>query len=270
MQVVLPADEGDIEAASAVLMNRGALVVDRRPIASGRVLLYARFVEEGEAERVVASLRSEGWSAAARPDGGGHLAAWETHTRPVRISEHLWVCFPWSEFDRGQAPTVVEIDPDRAFGTGSHPSTWLLLTELAGRILGGETVLDVGCGSGVLSVSAAKLGASSVTAIDLREVAVTTTRANAVRNGVHHKLRALHQHLATVHGAFDVVVANIGAETLVELAPDLQSRLASGGWLGLSGLSVAQVSKVSAAFRQGEVIAVPEMDDWAAVVVGKP
>jgi ribosomal protein L11 methyltransferase len=270
MHVVLPADEDDAEAACALLVGKGAPVVDRRPIAPGRVLLYARFVDEGQAERVVTSLRSEGWSAAARPESGGHLATWQSHTGPVRISERLWVCFPWSEFDRAQAPAVVEIDPDRAFGTGGHPSTRLLLTEMAARIRGGEAVLDVGCGSGVLSVSAAKLGAGTVTAIDLRQVAVTTTQANARRNGVQDKVRPLHQSLATVPGSFDVVLANIGAETLVELALDLQQRLTSGGWLGLSGLSVAQVSKVSAAFGEVEAVAVPELDDWAAVVLIKP
>jgi ribosomal protein L11 methyltransferase len=269
VHVVLAANEGASEAASAVLLARGAHGVERRPIGPGRVLVCGQFIEDGDAERVVAALRSEGWPAAARPDGGGHLTAWENHTRPVRVSDRLWVCFPWSEFDRAQAPAVVEIDPDRAFGTGDHPSTRLLLAELADRVRGGEAVLDVGCGSGVLSISAARLGADKVTAIDLRRVAVTTTEANAARNGVGDKLCALHGPLGAVMGTFDVVVANIGAETLVELAADVQSRVASGGWVGLSGLSVAQVSKVVAAFWDLDVVSVPELDDWAAVVLTK-
>jgi ribosomal protein L11 methyltransferase len=233
------------------------------------MLLYAGFAEDGMAERVTEDLRADGWPATSRPEGGGHLAAWEAHTRPVPISDALWVCFPWSEFDRTAVPLVAEIDPGRAFGTGGHPSTILLLSELAARLRGGETVLDVGCGSGVLSISAAKLGAGGVTAIDVREVAVETTLANASRNGVADLVDASTEsigELGQLGRQFDVVVANIGAHPLVEMAPKLQSCLAPEGWIGLSGLSPAQVSIVAAAFPLVEVLATPQLDDWAAVV----
>jgi ribosomal protein L11 methyltransferase len=264
--VVLAADERDIPAAWAGLTDRGAVTVDQRPLGLGRTLLYARFGEEGMAERVSEALRADGWPATVRPESGGHLAAWEAHTRPVPISDALWVCFPWSEFDRAAVPLVAEIDPGRAFGTGGHPSTMLLLTEMAARLRGGQTVLDLGCGSGVLSISAAKLGAKRVTAIDVRDVAVETTLANASRNGVAEVIEASTDPIGQLRRQFDVVVANIGAQPLVDMATEVQSCLAPGGWIGLSGLSPAQVSIVAAAYPLVEVVAIPQLDDWAAVV----
>jgi ribosomal protein L11 methylase PrmA len=264
--VVLAADEKDVAKASASLAHRGAATVDQRPVGRGRNLLYARFAEEGIAERVTEALRADGWPAAVMPEGGGHLAAWQTHTRPVPISDTLWVCFPWSEFDRTEAPLVAEIDPGRAFGTGGHPSTRLLLIELAARLRGGETVLDVGCGSGVLAISAAKLGAKRVTAVDIRDVAVKTTLANASRNGVAAIIEGSADPIGQLGRQFDVVVANIGAQPLIDMATEMQSCLNPEGWIGLSGLSPAQLSIVAAAYGQLDVVTTPQLDDWAAVV----
>jgi ribosomal protein L11 methyltransferase len=142
-----------------------------------------------------------------------------------------------------------------------------LLIELVRRMQGGESVLDVGCGSGVLSVSAARLGAARVTAVDVDRRAIAATRANAARNDAGATVTASVTPVAALTGAFDVIVANIAAATLIELAPALQSRLASGGWLGLSGISPAQVSVVGAAYRSTDVVATPTEGDWAALVV---
>jgi ribosomal protein L11 methyltransferase len=215
-------------------------------------------------------VRAEGWPAVVRPAAGGHLAAWLASTRPLVIGDRLWVCFPWSEFDRDAAPAVVEIDTGRAFGAGNHPSTRLLLVELAGRLRGGETVLDVGCGSGVLSVCAARLGARSVVAVDIDPAALEATTANAARNDVEAVVEVSGAPVETLPGTFDVIVANIGAATLIGLAPAVRSRLAPLGWIGLSGLSPAQVSVVAAAYSDVDVVSVPTDDDWAAIVASRP
>ncbi len=265
--VVVAASTGSSRAAVGELRSRGATGVDAWPVTSDRALLYGRFADDASAARVVADLRASGWPAVLRPLGGGHLAAWHANTRPVVVEDRLWVCFPWTEVDRSTTALLVEIDPGAAFGAGGHPSTRLLLVELARRMRGGESVLDVGCGSGVLSVSAARLGAASVTAVDVDERAIASTRANAARNGTSATVAASTTPVAALTGSFDVIVANIGAATLVELGPALRTRLAAGGWLGLRGLSPAQVPRVAAAYPSTRVVAMPTHDDWAAVVV---
>jgi ribosomal protein L11 methyltransferase len=245
----------------------GATVVVAAP---GGVLVHARYTSAATAGDVVAQLRAEQWAAVARPNGGGHLAAWQRHTAPVVVAGALWVCFPWTEADRSGAAVVVDIDPGSAFGAGRHPSTRLLLAELVQRLQGGEAVLDVGCGSGVLAVSAARLGAAFVRAVDVDDAAIVSTRANAARNRVAELIDATAMPVTDVRGTYDVIVANIGASTLVELAPALQARLAPEAWLGLSGLSPAQVSRVAAAYPSTRVIATPTEGDWAAVIAAAP
>lgn len=265
--VVVAAATGESGAASRELRARGATPVDERLVAANRALVYGGFDDLTRARCVVTDLRGRGWPAVVRPLGGGHLAAWHANTRPVIVAGRLWVCFPWTELDRSRAPLLVEIDPGSAFGAGGHPTTRLLLGELVQRVQGGESVLDVGCGSGVLSVSAARLGAGSVLAVDVDDGAMAATRANAVRNHVAATVVAAATPVAELAGRFDVIVANIAAATLVELAAPLQSLLAPNGWMGLSGLSPAQVSVVAAAYPRTRVVTTPTDDDWAAVVV---
>jgi ribosomal protein L11 methyltransferase len=105
-----------------------------------------------------------------------------------------------------------------------------------------------------------------VTALDVRDVAVDMTRTNAARNGVAERVDASKRSVSDLDEVFDVVVANIGAPTLIDLASDVEARSASGGWIGLSGLSPAQVSMVAAAYRQVNVVATPQLDDWSAVI----
>jgi ribosomal protein L11 methyltransferase len=268
--VIVAARPDETDAAVAALVAHAGGAIEERPMGGNRILVYGHFADEQSAGAAVVALRSAGWPAAVRPLAGGHLTAWRNHTRPIDVRGRVWVCFPWSEFDRDQAPLVVEIDPGRAFGTGAHPSTLLLLRELADRLVGGEAVLDVGCGSGVLAVTAARLGAGSVLATDVRDEALAVTRANAARNGVAGAIELFTTPIDELDAVFDAIVANIGAATLIGLAPALQARLAPGGWLGLSGLSPAQVSEVAAAYDRVQVVSLPTDDDWAAIVLAPP
>lgn len=266
MQVVVAASESEIDAAQRDLRAREAGAVESRPIGRGRWLVYGTYADDTVAEGKAAHLRDTGWPAVTRPEGGGHLAAWQRHNRPVIIDDRLWVCFPWSEFDRDAAPEVVEIEPGLAFGSGGHPSTTLLLRALAARVRGGERVLDVGCGSGVLAIAAARLGAAHVRALDIAPAAVEMTARNARRNGVAARIDVSMAAVGDVAGTFDVVVANIGAATLTALASHVRSRVAPGGWVGLSGLSPAQLSVTAAAYRPLVVEATLTDDDWAAII----
>jgi ribosomal protein L11 methyltransferase len=155
---------------------------------------------------------------------------------------------------------VVEIDPGRVFGHGGHPTTRLLLEDLAERLVGGERVLDVGCGSGVLSVAAALLGAGEVVGIDIDPDAVTVTHENAARNGVEVTVSTTPLH--EIDGRYDLVLANIGADVLIDLAPELQR---VGGTLLLSGVLAERAGEVAASYAG--TATVRELDGWVAIVV---
>jgi hypothetical protein len=172
--VAVATDGAGAAAAAAALVELGAVTVVRHAAGRGRVLVHGGFGATGGSAgaiaRVVAELRERGWSAVDRPAGGGHLSAWRANSAPLRIGPRLMVCFPWTELDRdalAAGVAVVEIDPGAGFGTGGHPSTRLLLAALEARLRGGERVADVGCGSGVLAVAAARLGALHLSAVEL-------------------------------------------------------------------------------------------------------
>jgi ribosomal protein L11 methyltransferase len=159
---------------------------------------------------------------------------------PIRVSARLWVVPSWHVPPEPEAINLV-LDPGLAFGTGSHPSTRLCLQWLDRTIGGGETVLDYGCGSGILAIAALKLGARNVVGVDIDPDAVAAARANARRNGVEGQF---FDALAPLTFTADVVVANILANPLKLLAPLLVSRIRRGGQLALSGILPDQASEI--------------------------
>lgn len=170
----------------------------------------------------------------------------------------LWIGASWH-----CAPTdkpVVRLDPGLAFGTGSHPSTRLMLDFVGRTVQGGERVLDYGCGSGILAIAAARLGARSVDAVDVDALAVDTTRDNALRNGV--PVRAFGPDRLPP-GTYDLVLSNILAQPLIVLAPLLAARIAPGGRLALAGLLAGQADEVAAAYADALGLRVEgRVDDW--------
>ena len=195
--------------------------------------------------------------AAALPDGPSPrfevLAdqAWERvwlqDFRPMRFGRRLWVC-PGG-LPAGAADAVrIELAPGLAFGTGTHPTTALCLEWLDGQDLAGCSVVDYGCGSGILAVAAAKLGAAHVVAVDIDPQALIATRDNALRNGVAGTVSVTGEPALAPRCA-DVLLANILAGPLVELAPRFAEALVPGGRLALSGLLPGQADAVTAAYR---------------------
>ena len=200
-------------------------------------------------------------------DDRAALDAWKVHAEPVRIGDVVIVP-SWFDLARvrvempGGSRATISLDPGDAFGSGSHPSTRRCVDALQRLVRPGGSVLDVGCGSGVLAVVAAVLGASPVVAIDVAPEAVRATLENAARNGV--TVDARHQLIDDVGGSYDVVVANIGALTLVDMASSL--RRVTGEHLVLAGLLTEQVPEVVRAIGL-EVVEVLEEDGWSAPVL---
>ena len=172
--------------------------------------------------------------------------AWLEHFRPMRFGRRLWICPTGYEPPEPAAVNVL-LDPGLAFGTGTHPTTALCLEWLDGLELAGQTVTDVGCGSGILAISALKLGAVSAYGIDIDPQALTASAENARKNAVEDRL-SLGYPADGSQAPADVVVANILAGPLVELADDILALLKPGGHLALSGLLADQAATVQAAY----------------------
>jgi len=168
----------------------------------------------------------------------------QSQFEPICVSPRLWIVPSWHTPPDAKA-TVLVVDPGMAFGTGSHPTTRLCLEWLERRVYSGASVLDYGCGSGILAIAAAKLGASRVVGVDLDPQAVTASASNAQRNAVRARFQDARDVLS---GNFDIVVANILANPLKILAPALCAYVRPGGCLALSGILVEQTDELIAAY----------------------
>lgn len=232
------------------------------PRPSRRVLVRAWFAVLPEAERLREILAGRALAEATwehLPDQDW-AETWKEHFQPVRVSERLVVAAPWHE-----VPGALVIEPGNAFGTGEHPSTRACLRFVDRLARPGATLLDVGCGSGVLALAGAKLGMRAE-GIDTDPDAVRAAEAAAAANGLTARFSTTR--LAQVRGRFDLVVANLYAEVLAELAADLL-RLA-GGPIGCAGILADRAGLVKAALA-GRPLWEEEVEgDWVALLFGGP
>lgn len=265
LAVEVPAAEVDL--ASGLLWLAGAGAIEERPAPDGGVTLVAAVPSE-EAVRHRLGGRWPVRSLPVEPE-----ERWRDAWRPWAVAVPvdapgggLVVAPPWLGVEDVPAERVVRVDPGGAFGHGAHPTTRLALDLLARQVRPGDRVLDVGSGSGVLSVVAARLGAAEVVAVDTDPEARRVTTDNAVRNQLAVEVVA---GLDTVTGTFDVVVANLDAPTLVALGPSIAARAVPGASVILTGVLVDRADAVAAACG-GTVVHRAEREGWAAIVLWPP
>ncbi len=205
------------------------------------------------------------------------MASWKQHYRPIQIGKRLLILPAWIE-DPQQGRIAVKIDPSMAFGTGTHPTTQLCMELLESTVTPGQPVIDVGCGSGILSIGAVKLGASHALAVDIDNAAVISTRENAQANGVLDKIETGIGSVQEVRdGQFSIrqaplVLANILAPVIIRLFDaGLADLLAPGGKMVLSGiLDVQAQDVVNAAEARGlKKIEQKQINDWVAIWLEK-
>ena len=189
--------------------------------------------------------------------------AWMDQFQPMRFGRRLWVCPSWSEIDAPDA-VVLQLDPGLAFGTGTHPTTALCLEWLDSQPLAGATVLDYGCGSGILAIAALLLGAERAIAVDNDPQALLATRDNAVRNGIaDERLLTYLPHECPGELRAEVTVANILAGPLQQLAPQLLALTAPGGRFALSGILAEQADAVTQAYAPQATLEAPTLrEEW--------
>jgi ribosomal protein L11 methyltransferase len=192
---------------------------------------------------------------------------WLKDFRPMQFGHRLWVC-PGGLPAGDPNGIRIELDPGLAFGTGTHPTTALCLEWLESAALDGRSIVDYGCGSGILAIAAALLGAAEVRAVDIDPQALIATEANAGRNGVRAKLQITRDHDLPRAGT-DVLVANILAGPLVELAPAFAAAVRSGGQIALSGILTGQANTVTAAYRPWFDIALTATRDGWTLLAGQ-
>lgn len=263
--IEVPAEQA--ECLSDALLEQGAISVSiedasadtpaEQPIfgepGSPRDLLWARSVLRAlcDPQTDIAALLREAAAAAGLPQTPAYRSEelpeqdWVRLTQaqfePIRISSRLWIVPSWHQAPDPQA-LVLHLDPGLAFGTGSHATTRLCLRWLETQITGGESVLDYGCGSGILAIAAAKLGASDVLGVDIDPNAVKQARLNAERNAAAAQFVDTDTRLSVVA---DLVIANILAMPLKVLAPLLAAHCRAGGGIVLAGLLDAQAEDIA-------------------------
>jgi ribosomal protein L11 methyltransferase len=262
-------------AGTEVLDRRAALLVpEAADLLPGQVLLRV-YVEEHSWPTIQPSLESlQGLELIDySPLDDDWQENWKRYFRPTQVSQRFLVRPPWEQADDAQ-PGRIEliIEPGMAFGTGTHETTRLCLQTLDNPRSDYSTVLDVGCGSGILSVAVAKLGAQEVTGIDVDPAALVATQENADRNRVGHIVSTSTAALSDVEGKWPLVIANILSSILISIREPLCARVATGGQLLLSGILVSEQDDVCDAFTALGLrcVDVHEMSQWCAVVMQKP
>lgn len=217
-------------------------------------------LDPGRAEVSLSEVEDEDWAT-----------AWKAYYKPILVGEKLLIKPSWEDIE----PTdrlVIELDPGMAFGTGTHATTTMCLEILERLIKGGERVIDVGCGSGILSIAAALLGASQVQALDYDPVAVKVARENITTSGVGAIVSVAQSDLLqAASGKAHIIVANIIARIIIQLIPQLDAFLAPGGLFIASGIIGERLDAVLASLAAHDFEVVEEMneDDWYALVCRK-
>ena len=198
-------------------------------------------------------------------------SAWKQYFHPLKIGERIVIKPTWEDYQPAEGEMIIELDPGMAFGTGTHQTTQMCVRCLEEVLIPGCTVFDVGTGSGILAIAAAKLGAKDVRAVDLDPVAVKTARENVVLNKVQDIVRLSEGDLLTgIAGEdkADLIIANIVADVIIRMAADLPRRIKEEGIFIGSGIITGRLSDVAAALEQMGfyVEKVVEEGTWAAVV----
>jgi ribosomal protein L11 methyltransferase len=241
---LLDADAGTAEERS-VFAEPGA---DAPPWPRCRV--SALFAESHDTSRAIegalaaSGAQSLGAASLDRLEDADWVRETQRQFEPIRVGKRLWIVPTWHEAPEPDAINIV-LDPGAAFGTGSHPTTRLCLAWLEERVIPGDTVLDYGCGSGILAIAAMKLGAAAATGVDIDPLALEAARYNSGRNAVALELRSAQQ---TLPKPSRITVANILANPLRMLAPLLASHTEPGGSIALSGILAEQAASVIEAY----------------------
>lgn len=250
--VYLPDDSQGADMLSALRSEMSALGERDENKAFGRLAVE------------LANVREEDWAN-----------NWKQYFKPLTVGKRLVIKPSWEEYDPTDGRTVLEIDPASSFGTGQHNTTQLCLELIEKNLRDGDRVLDLGCGSGILSIAAVLLGADSATAVDISQNSVETAKENASKNNIPtEKYTAYCGDIISdnalvekIGGGFDIIAANIVADVLIAMSPLFEKFLKKGSKLILSGIIIERADEVIEAVKSKgyALVEIREKDGWAAV-----
>ncbi|HEY6879273.1 MAG TPA: 50S ribosomal protein L11 methyltransferase [Polyangiales bacterium] len=269
--VHVPVDAEEVEEVSYLLWELGALGVEERDATTLNkslegVLLVASFADDAAAQEAIASLGRSGASL-EHVIGDEWRDAYKKYFKVTPLGKRLVIRPSWEPYEAKPHEVVVTVDPGRAFGTGTHESTRLLMQALDRHVRGDERVLDVGCGTGILAICALKLGARDALCVDVDPDAIAVTLENAEFNAVSPRVTANTTPIEEVEGTYPLVLANIQATVLIPLANEIAARVAPGGLLFLSGILIGQEDEVRAAYPQFSLVEAPKEGEWIALLL---
>lgn len=229
------------------------------------------YFQESESE-VVDKLKSElgsfGEFEINKTDDEDWANNWKKYYEPVEVGESLVIIPSWLEYD-GSCTNKIYIEPGMAFGTGTHETTYMCLEALEDYVIEDDVVFDIGCGSGILSVAATKLGAEKIVAVDIDSKCTQVSKENAILNNVEDKIEIYTANLLdVVNGKADIIISNIIAEIITEMVPDLKEHLEDDGLFISSGIIAEKIYMVENALIENgfEIIEKREKNGWTLVV----
>jgi ribosomal protein L11 methyltransferase len=199
-------------------------------------------LDTAPAQIIIEKVKREDWAE-----------SWKKYFKTIRIGRKLIIKPSWSKEKGAKGQAVVELDPGLSFGTGQHPTTWYCLKQIAEAVRPGASLLDIGCGSGILAISAAKLGYAPVEAFDFDPVAVRIAQANMRRNRVDHKIKCARQDLTKLPlksaRKFDIISANLISDLLIDESDRILNRLTADGHLIVAGILATQFLEVQETYE---------------------
>lgn len=250
-----------ILSADRETVKVSVFVPEERSLAECRSFIAERFSSLGiEADISVEGMREEDWAE-----------SWKQYYKPVHLGK-ITVVPAWEKYEESKEEVVIRMDPGMAFGTGTHETTRLVLRLMQDEILGGERVLDMGTGSGILSIAAVKLGAKSAAAYDIDPVAVKVARENARDGGCDNITVGVSDLLKGVDlsgGKYDLCLANIVADIILRMLPDIHEYVKADGKIILSGIIAPRADEIREALKKYGYTVIKEENenDWLAMLV---
>lgn len=240
--------------------------------------IKAFFSEEEDIDSILTSLKEQieekglGKISTTDLDDEDYLNNWKKYFKPFKIGQNIIIKPSWEEYEEKEDDIIIDIDPGMAFGTGTHETTSLCIEALEERVKTGDTVFDIGCGSGILSIVSAKLGASSLVAIDLDPACVRISKENIENNNLTDKIDVKHGDLLEVlDGEADVIVANIIAEAILSITGTVKDYLKDGGIFISSGIILDKRDKVLKSLRANgfKVEEIKTQGEWVSIIASK-